>query len=42
MSDNVNVLIEKMNQESLKKKRFGAKGRGRAGAPEGDDVGGAI
>ena len=38
MSDNVNVLIDKMNQESLKKKRTGANGRGRAGAPDGDDL----
>ncbi len=33
MSDNVNVLIEKMNQESLKKRRVpGGAGRGGPGA----------
>jgi len=33
MSDNVNVLIEKMNQESLKKRKGpGAGGAGRGGA----------
>ena len=45
MSDNVNVLIEKMNQESLKKRRGGGAGRagGAAGAGgmsnQGDDLG---
>ena len=32
MSDNVNVLIEKMNQESLKKRRVPG-GRGAVGGP---------
>ena len=39
MSDNVNVLIEKMNQESLKKRNLGANKRkaaaAKAGAPSG-------
>ena len=39
MSDNVNVLIEKMNQESLKKKRIGGNTRTRA---DGDDIGQSV
>ena len=41
MSDNVNVLIEKMNQESLKKKRIGGNTRTRAGG-DGDDIGQSV
>lgn len=39
MSDNVNVLIEKMNQESIKRKR-GPGGAGGAGGPGGRAGGG--
>ena len=49
MSDNVNVLIDKMNQESLKKRRVpvGARAIGTTGqsvsggiSAQGDDIGG--
>ena len=42
MSDNVNVLIEKMNQESMKKRRGPAGGNagGRAGAGGNLSIGG--